>query len=121
MAFMDLSPCVTDTRSHWQEAMDKLVDTLGPEFSQVASDVHDLWAEYEAASTPEALFVKDLDKFEMIVQALEYEKSALRHALACSAAADSRCRRGPATAVVLRVDRGQVHASHRAALGGAAL
>lgn len=34
-----------------------------------------LWQEYEEAKTPEALLVKDLDKFEMIVQAFEYEKS----------------------------------------------
>ena len=35
-----------------------------------------LWAEYEEATSPEALFVKDLDKYEMIVQAFEYEKRA---------------------------------------------
>ncbi|KAI7876452.1 hypothetical protein K492DRAFT_172545 [Lichtheimia hyalospora FSU 10163] len=41
----------------------------------VAQEMVDLWQEYEDAKTPEALLVKDLDKFEMIVQALEYEKS----------------------------------------------
>ncbi|CAO3685147.1 unnamed protein product [Umbelopsis vinacea] len=41
----------------------------------VAREIAQLWQEYEDASTPEALLVKDLDKFEMIVQALEYEKS----------------------------------------------
>ncbi|CDS10189.1 Putative Hydrolase-HD superfamily protein [Lichtheimia ramosa] len=41
----------------------------------VAQEIVDLWQEYEDAKTPEALLVKDLDKFEMIVQALEYEKS----------------------------------------------
>jgi putative hydrolase of HD superfamily len=40
----------------------------------MAQEIVDLWQEYEDASSPEALFVKDLDKFEMIVQALEYEK-----------------------------------------------
>jgi putative hydrolase of HD superfamily len=30
--------------------------------------------EYEAGLTPEAMLVKDLDKFEMILQAYEYEK-----------------------------------------------
>lgn len=39
-----------------------------------AREIYDLWQEYEDASTPEALLVKDLDKFEMIVQAAEYEK-----------------------------------------------
>jgi putative hydrolase of HD superfamily len=40
----------------------------------MAQEIVGLWQEYEDAQTPEALFVKDLDKFEMIVQALEYEK-----------------------------------------------
>ncbi|KAF9025328.1 hypothetical protein BDZ89DRAFT_1040617 [Hymenopellis radicata] len=31
--------------------------------------------EYEAGETPEARFVKDLDRFEMASQALEYEKA----------------------------------------------
>jgi putative hydrolases of HD superfamily len=39
-----------------------------------AAEIAALWEEYEAATTPEALLVKDLDKFEMIVQALEYEE-----------------------------------------------
>lgn len=37
-------------------------------------EIRDLWQEYEDVSSPEANLVKDLDKFEMIVQALEYEK-----------------------------------------------
>lgn len=36
--------------------------------------IENLWNEYEAASTPEARFVKDLDKLEMILQAHEYEE-----------------------------------------------
>lgn len=31
--------------------------------------------EYETGTTPEALLVKDLDAFDMIFQALEYEES----------------------------------------------
>lgn len=44
----------------------------------MAKEIVELWQEYEDAQTPEALLVKDLDKFEMIVQALEYEKCKLR-------------------------------------------
>lgn len=33
-----------------------------------------LWLEYENGSTYEALIVKDLDKYEMIKQAFEYEQ-----------------------------------------------
>ncbi|KAF5827434.1 HD domain-containing protein [Dunaliella salina] len=38
-----------------------------------ANEVGTLWREYEAAQTPEAQWVKDLDKLEMIMQAYEYE------------------------------------------------
>ena len=34
-----------------------------------------LWKEYASDSTPEANFVKDLDKLELIIQAVEYEHS----------------------------------------------
>lgn len=33
-----------------------------------------LWQEYAADATPEAQFVKDLDKSELIYQVVEYEK-----------------------------------------------
>lgn len=52
--------------------MDGFKESLGN--TETANEIVDLWHEYEDAKTPEALFVKDLDKFEMIVQALEYEK-----------------------------------------------
>lgn len=55
-----------------REAMDDMVKTLGS--TKEALEIQALWQEYENAATLEALFVKDLDKFEMIVQALEYEK-----------------------------------------------
>jgi putative hydrolase of HD superfamily len=47
-------------------------DLLG--WTAQAQEISSLWEEYEAAATPEALLVKDFDKFEMIVQALEYEQ-----------------------------------------------
>ncbi|KAI7901807.1 HD domain-containing protein [Cokeromyces recurvatus] len=56
-----------------KNAMDGFKESLGN--TETAKEIVDLWLEYEDAKTPEALFVKDLDKFEMIVQALEYEKS----------------------------------------------
>jgi putative hydrolase of HD superfamily len=34
-----------------------------------------LWREYAADETPEAQFVKDLDKSELIYQVVEYEKA----------------------------------------------
>ncbi|KAG0311511.1 HD domain-containing protein 2 [Dissophora globulifera] len=44
-------------------------------WSTQAQEISALWEEYEGASTPEALLVKDFDKFEMIMQAFEYEKT----------------------------------------------
>ncbi|KAI9282266.1 HD domain-containing protein 2 [Sporodiniella umbellata] len=56
-----------------KNAIDDFRTTLGD--TDMANEIAELWYEYEEAKTSEALFVKDLDKFEMIVQALEYEKS----------------------------------------------
>ncbi len=39
----------------------------------LGQELLDLWEEYEAGTTPESRFVKDIDKFEMILQADEYE------------------------------------------------
>jgi len=51
------------------ERIQELIDdkSIGLEISQ-------LWEEFELGETLEAKFVKDLDKFEMIFQAFEYEK-----------------------------------------------
>ncbi|ORX61865.1 hypothetical protein DM01DRAFT_1403604 [Hesseltinella vesiculosa] len=56
-----------------ENAMAQFKEWLGD--TEAANEIVSLWHEYEQAQTPEALLVKDLDKFEMIVQALEYEKS----------------------------------------------
>lgn len=40
----------------------------------VGEDILSLWKEYEAGETAEAKLVKDIDKLEMILQALEYEQ-----------------------------------------------
>uniref|UniRef100_A0A7S2UDT9 HD domain-containing protein n=1 Tax=Attheya septentrionalis TaxID=420275 RepID=A0A7S2UDT9_9STRA len=54
------------------EAIRKVVgDPLGEE-------LFSLWKEYEDQDSVEALYCKDIDKFEMIVQAFEYEKEHLR-------------------------------------------
>ncbi|KAI9088716.1 HD domain-containing protein [Phlyctochytrium arcticum] len=65
---------VTKEAKHEMErkGMEDLVQMLNG--SVEAKEIKSLWEEYEAAESSEALFVKDLDKFEMIVQAVEYEK-----------------------------------------------
>ncbi|KAG0297955.1 HD domain-containing protein 2 [Linnemannia gamsii] len=65
---------VEDKHTQERNAMHHLChELLG--WNAQAQEISGLWAEYEAADTPEALLVKDFDKFEMIMQALEYEKS----------------------------------------------
>jgi len=53
-------------------AMDKFQTILG--FSPASIQIRELWDEYEKRSSPEALVVKDLDRFEMVLQADEYER-----------------------------------------------
>ncbi|KAJ3983879.1 HD domain-containing protein [Lentinula detonsa] len=49
--------------------------------SPAAQRIEALWKEYEDRETPEARFVKDLDRFEMATQALEYERALNASAL----------------------------------------
>lgn len=55
-----------------KETMEYLSGLVGEE---VGREFLSLWQEYEAQETQEAKFVKDLDRFEMILQAHEYEVS----------------------------------------------
>ena len=52
-------------------AMEQLGGVLG---GCAGERVRALWDEYEAGASPEARFVKDMDKLEMILQAREYEE-----------------------------------------------
>uniref|UniRef100_A0A915KMG6 HD domain-containing protein n=1 Tax=Romanomermis culicivorax TaxID=13658 RepID=A0A915KMG6_ROMCU len=52
------------------EAMQK-ISTLVP--GKIGAEMYDLWREYESQSSPEANLVKQLDKFDLIAQAYEYE------------------------------------------------
>ncbi|XP_027360612.1 HD domain-containing protein C4G3.17 [Abrus precatorius] len=54
-----------------QEALNKMCEVLGG--GMRAEEIKELWAEYENNSSLEANLVKDFDKVEMILQALEYE------------------------------------------------
>ncbi|KAH6805431.1 Metal-dependent phosphohydrolase [Perilla frutescens var. hirtella] len=54
-----------------QEALDEMCKVLGG--GMRAEEIQELWQEYETNSSLEANLVKDFDKVEMILQALEYE------------------------------------------------
>jgi len=56
-----------------REAMTNFCDSMLHN-SVAASRIIRLWEEYEEQHTPEARFVKDLDRFEMACQADEYER-----------------------------------------------
>lgn len=71
----DIAPCdgvpKEEKSRREREAIEKMCTLLGG--GDRAKEINDLWMEYENNSTPEAKVVKDLDKVEMILQALEYE------------------------------------------------
>ncbi|XP_056632787.1 5'-deoxynucleotidase HDDC2 [Diorhabda sublineata] len=52
------------------EAMKELTSYVG---SEIGSLIYNLYKEYEAKETPEAKFVKDLDRFDMLFTAAHYE------------------------------------------------
>ncbi|CAH0478144.1 unnamed protein product [Peronospora belbahrii] len=56
-----------------KEALDEICNTLGNTPS--AAEIRLLWNEYEEGITEEARMVKDFDKFEMILQADDYERA----------------------------------------------
>ncbi|ERL92693.1 5'-deoxynucleotidase HDDC2 [Dendroctonus ponderosae] len=52
------------------EAMKKITSHIG----SAGSQIYDLYKEYESKATPEAKFVKDLDRFDLLFTAANYEK-----------------------------------------------
>ncbi|KAK7202359.1 HD domain-containing protein [Myxozyma melibiosi] len=60
-----------------RETMNYLADLIRPLNPDAASQLYTLYLEYEEMSTPEARFVKDLDKFEFLLQTVEYEMDVL--------------------------------------------
>jgi putative hydrolase of HD superfamily len=55
-----------------REAMDTLLDSAP---SDLRTRVEGRWSEYEERSTPEAIFVRDMNLIDMCMQALIYERS----------------------------------------------
>lgn len=53
--------------------MNYLADLIRPLNADAADQLYTLYIEYEEMLTPEACFVKDLDKFEFLLQTVEYE------------------------------------------------
>lgn len=76
----DITPhCgVSDGDKHQQElsAMTQMTNHLQStsSFGVAGQEILDLWKEYEEGTSLEAKLVKDMDKLEMTLQALEYEQ-----------------------------------------------
>lgn len=51
--------------------LENLLRTYSP---KKAKEISELWLEYEKSETPEAQWVREMDKFECLVQAHEYEQ-----------------------------------------------
>jgi len=74
-----------------RQALDEMCGILGGGLR--ADEIHQLWNDYEENSSPEAKIVKDFDKVEMILQALEYETGKFQTDLGKAWAAEIVSRR----------------------------
>ncbi|KAG8341112.1 HD domain [Trypanosoma vivax] len=74
----DISPAMKVSESEKymreKEAVSFLTNLL-PSNCPLTQDLPRLWEEYEAQSTPEARFMKDIDILEMVTQAHAYEQA----------------------------------------------
>lgn len=76
----DLTPhcgvSAADKHAREREAMAEIRDTLLAG-SDVGAELYRLWEEYEAGESEAAVLMKDIDKFEMILTAFEYEQRGM--------------------------------------------
>lgn len=61
-----------------QSALEKLISSLPPLFKK---EIRDLWMDYEKGLTPEGKFVRQVDRVENLLQALEYWKKEKKFAI----------------------------------------
>lgn len=66
---------VTNKHATEEKAMQTIQKLVG---DPLGCELYNLWKEYEEQQTVEAIYAKDIDKFEMVVQAYEYEKMHLQ-------------------------------------------
>ncbi|KAK9458153.1 HD domain-containing protein [Dipodascopsis uninucleata] len=77
----DLTPHdpVGADEKHWREriTMQYLSKLIEPINSRTSRELEEYYLEYENQSSPEARFVKDIDKFEFLLQTIEYERDVI--------------------------------------------
>lgn len=61
-------------RREWESIQYLCNELVKPYNPAAAQEIMDDWLAYENISSPEARYIKDIDKFEMLVQCFEYEK-----------------------------------------------
>lgn len=52
------------------EAFQQMIHELDP---SVKAELHDIYSQYEIGTSEEAQIVRDIDKYEMMLQAYQYE------------------------------------------------
>jgi putative hydrolases of HD superfamily len=70
----DISPLCSnlpEKEAKEQATMEAIRNILGDPLGQ---EFYDLWCEYEDQTTLESIYCRDIDKFDMIAQAMEYEE-----------------------------------------------
>lgn len=78
----DITPVegVTKTEKNWRESttMDYLTKNILGNVNDgyVGDDIRAIWQEYEDGETLESKFVHDIDKIELILQMVEYERTS---------------------------------------------
>lgn len=74
---LDANNASEEKFSREHKAMESLAGSIRPLNPTFASEIVDLWLEFEGGDTSEALMVRDLDAFECLCQANEYEGRAM--------------------------------------------
>lgn len=63
---------IPETKKHEME--DEAMKEITSHIGEIGKNIYNLYKEYEAKETAEAKFVKDLDRFDLLFTATEYEK-----------------------------------------------
>ena len=63
------------TKEDKEKKEETAMNKIAKDFGETGKEIKKLWEEYREAETPEAKFVKSIDKLEMILQAKEYTEN----------------------------------------------
>ena len=75
----DLTPDDIDRESKHEKEKNAMIEIVALLPGLQGKDIMDLWLEFEQGSTNEAIFVKEIDLLDLVMQALEYEKDSKKN------------------------------------------